>query len=212
MRYRYWISFMLTGLLAGCAAPGGGGPAPAEPARERTTETPTAPATGTAAPVVTAPPEVLAQYQQAVFLLETGDQTGAESEFKRFIARHPGYSGPHVNLAIIYQAQGRFDDAQAAIDTALGLNPASAPALNQQGILHRRNGRFAEAEAAYLKAVTVSPEYPLAHLNLGILNELYFGRLPEALESYRAYQALTADEDALVARWITDLARRTGSN
>ena len=63
-----------------------------------------------------------------------------------------------------------------------------------------------------MKAVTVSPEYPLAHLNLGILNELYFGRLPEALESYRAYQALTADEDALVARWITDLARRTGSN
>ncbi|MEO0578005.1 MAG: hypothetical protein AAFZ58_04890, partial [Pseudomonadota bacterium] len=64
----------------------------------------------------------------------------------------------------------------------------------------------------YLKAVTVSPEYPLAHLNLGILNELYLGRLAEALESYQTYQALTPDEDPNVARWITDLTRRTARN
>ncbi|MEO1037186.1 MAG: tetratricopeptide repeat protein [Pseudomonadota bacterium] len=219
MLWQRSISLALVALAAGCAMPGGGS-IPTPPAEQPVVAEKAAagevPTTGTSIPPMTdatlAAPEVVEAYNRGVFLLETGDQTGAESAFKQFMARHPGYSGPHVNLAIIYQAQGRLDEAQTAIDTALSLNPGSAPALNQQGILHRKNGRFADAEAAYLKAVTVSPEYPLAHLNLGILNELYLGRLAEALESYQTYQALTPDEDPNVARWITDLTRRTARN
>ncbi len=219
---------LLLGVLSGCAMPGGT-PRPATPdqaprepstvareptaaTRERATTTKAATGIPPAADAVLAPPDVQAAYGRAVLLLETGDQNGAESEFKRFVALNPGYSGPHVNLAIIYQAQGRLEEAQEALDTALALNPSSAAALNQQGILHRRNGQFADAESAYLKAVTVNPEYPLAHLNLGILNELYLGRLADALVSYQNYQALTVEEDETVARWITDLTRRTARN
>ncbi|MEM1262575.1 MAG: tetratricopeptide repeat protein [Pseudomonadota bacterium] len=205
--------------LAGCAAPGGtpsSGATSPQPETDRVIASASVPAASGSGAAMTdaalAPPEVAAAYGRAVLLLETGDQSGAESEFKRFIAAHPGYAGPHVNLSIIYTAQGRLDDAQAAIDTALTLNPQSAEAMNQQGILHRRNGQFTEAESAYLKAITVRPDYPLAHLNLGILNELYFGRLVDALEFYRSYQLLTPDEDPTVARWITDLTRRTGQN
>ncbi|MEM8983802.1 MAG: tetratricopeptide repeat protein [Pseudomonadota bacterium] len=203
--------------LAGCAAPGGGGADTSSVAAgsDRISESAGLPSSNSSSAMTDAalaPPEVTAAYARAVLLMETGDQSGAESEFKRFVAAHPGYAGPHVNLAIIYIAQGRLDDAQAAIDTALTLNPESAEALNQQGILHRRNGQFSEAESAYLKAITVRPDYPLAHLNLGILNELYFGRLVDALEFYRSYQLLTPDEDPTVARWITDLTRRTARN
>ena len=60
-----------------------------------------------------------------------------------------------------------------------------AAALNQQGMLLRRNGKFIEAEAAYLKAVTASPDYALAHYNLGVLNELYLQRLDVALQHFR---------------------------
>ncbi len=156
------------------------------------------------------PAAVREAYSQALFLLETGDQAGAEAQFLRFASRYPNYAGPHVNLAIIYIAQGKDDEADTALNKALAINPDYAPALNQLGILHRKNGRFADAEAAYMKAVTVHPDYALAHLNLGILNDLYLGRLEQALSSYQAYQSLTPEEDSEVARWIVDLTRRTG--
>ena len=70
---------------------------------------------------------------------------------------------------------------------------------------------FGTTMTAYLKAVTVSPDYALAHYNLGVLNELYLQRLDAALQHFEAYQALVG-EDKQVAKWITDLRRRTAAN
>jgi tetratricopeptide (TPR) repeat protein len=78
-------------------------------------------------------------------------------------------------------------------------------------MLQRRNGKFLEAEAAYLKAVTVSPDYALAHYNLGVLCELYLQRLNEALQHFVAYQSLVG-EDRQVEKWIADLRRRVAAN
>ena len=75
----------------------------------------------------------------------------------------------------------------------------------------RRDGNFLEAEAAYLKAVTVSPEYVLAHYNLGILNELYLQRLDVALQHFERYQQLV-ESDKQVDKWIADLKRRVAAN
>ena len=78
-------------------------------------------------------------------------------------------------------------------------------------MLLRRNGRFIEAEAAYLKAVTASPDYALAHYNLGVLNELYLQRLDAALQHFESYQRL-AGSDKQVEKWIADLKRRVAAN
>jgi tetratricopeptide (TPR) repeat protein len=83
--------------------------------------------------------------------------------------------------------------------------------LNQQGMLFRRNGKFFEAEAAYLKAVTASPEYALAHYNLGVLNELYLQRLETALQHFEQYQSLVGSDEQ-VEKWIADLTRRVAAN
>ena len=77
-------------------------------------------------------------------------------------------------------------------------------------MLLRKQGKFEEAESAYLKAVTVSPDYALAHYNLGVLNDLYLRRLDTALVHYERYQALSG-EDKQVTRWIADLKRRIGT-
>jgi tetratricopeptide (TPR) repeat protein len=92
----------------------------------------------------------------------------------------------------------------------LALDPAYAPALNQQGMLFRKTGNFFEAESAYLKAVTASPDYALAHYNLGVLNELYFQRLDTALQHFEQYQSIVG-EDKQVERWIADLRRRVAA-
>ena len=49
-----------------------------------------------------------------------------------------------------------------------------------------------------------------AWTNLGILYELYLGKLPEALEYYRTYQSMLSEPDRRVQGWVMDLERRLG--
>ena len=157
------------------------------------------------------PPEALTMYEQAVAVMASGDYLDAELRFKEFLLQYPGYPGAHVNLAIIHVNNDNDEDARAAVDAALAIDPDYAPALNQLGMLHRRNGNFLEAEAAYLKAVTASPDYALAHYNLGVLNELYLQRLDSALQHFERYQEIVGDDEQ-VEKWITDLQRRVAAS
>jgi tetratricopeptide (TPR) repeat protein len=74
-------------------------------------------------------------------------------------------------------------------------------------MLKRRQGDFFAAEAAYMKAVTAQPEYPLAHYNLGVLNELYLQQLDAALQHFERFLEL-GGEDKQVEMWVADLKRR----
>ncbi len=157
------------------------------------------------------PPEVQTLYEQAVAVMAAGDFVEAEFRLKEFLLQYPGYPGAHVNLAIIHRENGNTDAARADIAAALAIDPNNAAALNQKGLLLRKIGNFTEAEAAYLKAVTASPDYALAHYNLGVLNELYLQRLDAALQHFEAYQTLVGGDEQ-VERWITDLRRRVAAN
>jgi tetratricopeptide (TPR) repeat protein len=153
------------------------------------------------------PAQALTMFEQATAVMASGDFLEAELRFKEFVLRYPAYPGAHVNLAIIHINNDNDAAAQASIDAALALNPAHPAALNQQGMLFRKNGKFIEAEAAYMKAVTASPDYALAHYNLGVLNELYLQRLDTALQHFEQYQSVVG-EDKQVEKWIADLRRR----
>ena len=191
-------------VVAGCAS---SGPKPAESRRADTDGS-----AGSAQEVaVVIPPQALTLFEQAVAVMASGDFLDAELRFKEFLLQYPAYPGAHVNLAIIHSQNGNDQAAQAAIDAALALNAAHPAALNQQGMLLRRNGKFIEAEAAYMKAVTASPDYALAHYNLGVLNELYLQRLDAALQHFEIYQQLVGG-DKQVEKWITDLTRRVAAN
>ena len=199
------LAALLLGLaltLSGCASTGSGQDAP-----ERG-----GPVQAAAGPgAVEVPPEALTMYEQAVAVMASGDLLDAELRFKEFLLQYPGYPGAHVNLAIIHANNNNDDAAREAVDAALALDPDYAPALNQLGMLLRRNGKFLEAEAAYLKAVTASPDYALAHYNLGVLNELYLQRLDSALHHFERYQEIVGDDEQ-VEKWITDLQRRVAAS
>ena len=168
-----------------------------------------APRNGSGAPgqADAVPPAVQTDFERAAAAMAAGEFDEAESRFRDFLARHPGYPGAHVNLAILHSSRGDDEAAEAHVAAALELDAGYAPALNQLGMLRRRQGRFAAAESAYMKAVTASPEYALAHYNLGVLNELYLQRLEQALHSYERYLELGGDDEQ-VSRWVVDLKRR----
>ena len=194
-------------LLVGACA-GSGTPKPADTSPRSSGPTGAADGASVENPI---PAAALTLFEQAASSMASGDMLDAELRFKEFLLQYPDYPGAHVNLAIIHASNENDDAARAAIDAALTLEPNHPAALNQMGMLLRRNGKFLEAEAAYLKAVTVSPDYALAHYNLGVLNELYLQRLDQALRHFEAYQAIVG-EDKQVEKWISDLTRRVAAN
>jgi tetratricopeptide (TPR) repeat protein len=193
-------------LLAGCGSTGG---VKGSGGTQGTAASGAAGSDGESARII--PPAAMTMFEQAAASMASGDIVEAELRFKEFLLQYPDYPGAHVNLAIIHLANGNDAAVRVSIDAALAIDPNHPAALNQKGMLLRRNGNFLEAEAAYMKAVTVSPDYALAHYNLGVLNELYLQRLDVALQHFETYQLLVG-EDKQVARWIKDLTRRTAAN
>jgi Tfp pilus assembly protein PilF len=132
----------------------------------------------------------------------------AEAQFKQLTEKYPQLSGPHLNLALLYAQTQKPELAESEFKRALQINPNNIAAYNQYAIWLRGQGRMQEAEATYQQALAHAPDNADTHLNLGILYDMYMGRLPQALEQYQRYLELNDDEKSPVKGWVVDLQRR----
>jgi len=113
-----------------------------------------------------------------------------------------------TNLGLAYFKLHKLDLAEQAFREAIMRNNRDAIAYNQLGILQRYKGQFEEARNQYQRAIQIDSGYAPAHLNLGILFDLYLQDLELALQQYQKYLALITEEDSQVAGWIVDIKRR----
>jgi tetratricopeptide (TPR) repeat protein len=196
-RINQLMIFLLVLLLAGCAATGPGGGADKSEVVK-------------AEPKVD--PKITVAYESALSAMRDGKNAQAESALRQLAEKYPTFSGPHANLGILYFREKKLEQAKAEFQAALEINPNNVVSLNHLGIMSREEGKFKEAQAFYEKALQIDPAYAYAHLNYGILLELYMGKLSEALEHYKRYQELNKaaglEEDQEVVKWIVDLDRR----
>lgn len=153
-------------------------------------------------------PKIAASYEAALSAMRSGKTAQAEKALQKLTEQYPNYSGPQTNLGILYFHQNKLEEAKSAFLASLEANPKNVVSLNHLGIISRGAGEFKQAYTYYEKALQIDPDYAYAHLNFGILLELYMGKLPEALEHYQRYQELTKEEDVEVKKWIVDLGRR----
>jgi tetratricopeptide (TPR) repeat protein len=164
-------------------------------------------------PAVEAPPVADAnaqrRYQQALDAIRDGDAVSAEASLQALINDYPELDGPRMNLAILFTDSGRNAEALALVEEVLAHDPGDAIAWNQLGILARRSGDFQMAADAYGTSLELSPDYGLAHRNLGVLLDLYMGQPEQALIHYERYLELSGP-DPEVARWVTELEMRLG--
>lgn len=157
------------------------------------------------------PPEAVQQFDRAVVLMSSGDTAAAEQGLRALASAYPGYAGPLLNLGILQVRAGQLEAAEKTLKSALERNQASAAGYNQLGIVYRKQGRFKEADEAYQRALQIDPNYALAHLNLGVLCDLYLQQPQRALEAYERYLALAASPDAKVNTWVSELKKRIGA-
>ncbi len=145
------------------------------------------------------------RFQGALKLMKDHQPQQARDAFASMAQDFPQYSGPLDDLGVL-QAQGKQrDQAIASFARAIAANGSDAFAYGWLGILYRENGDYAHAEQAYRKAIELKPDDAAAHLNLGILCEIYLKRPAEALTQYREYQRIAGRNNLMVGVWIKQL-------
>lgn len=149
-------------------------------------------------------------YAAALELLQQEQWGPAETALKAYAERSPRQSSPYVNLALLYRRSDRDEQALAALDQALEINPKQAAAFNLRGVYAREAGDFEAARDAYLSAIAADPQYPNAYLNMAILQDLYLHNQPSALRMYEGYAALVGEDNLQqkVKSWIADAKRQ----
>lgn len=211
MFLRFVKTLCIAAVLAALAAACSSSPEKADSAASKNKEA-AAGVTEAVAPAPPAiPPEATQQFEKALTLLSAGDYGPAAAEFQRLSTAYPDYSGPLTNLGIVYLKTGKLAEAEKALKAATERGDSSAAAFNQLGIVYRRLGRFKEADAAYSHALQIDANYALAHLNLGVLCDMYLQEPQRALEEYERYLQLVPNPDARVAAWIKELRGRAGA-
>jgi tetratricopeptide (TPR) repeat protein len=218
-RSTQFASLSLAALLAAChSAPPKQAAAKPAPVASPTVSAP-APANAPAGTLVTAgtaaadapiPPRAAQQYSQALQMMKSGRSTDAELEFKQLAVAYPQFAGPQLNLGLIYLKDARLADAETAFKAAVKIAPANPIAGNELGIVERKLGKFTDAETAYQSAIAAEPNYAAAHLNLGVLYDLYLAEPQKALQQFERYIEI-AGENKQVSGWVVELRKRVGA-
>mgnify|MGYP002631208260 CR=1 FL=1 len=147
-------------------------------------------------------------YQQAIQSTRDGDIDKAIQQFTKVIQKDPSTKQAYTNLGLLYIHKKQNEEAKAAFLNAIKQDKNDAIAYNHLAVLQRQQGEFKLALFNYYKAINAKPDYANAHLNLGILLDIYLQDLPKALEQYEIYQKLTDHKNESVEKWILDMKRR----
>ncbi len=150
-----------------------------------------------------------------------GNPAGAIEALTQALRFTPNDPNIHKELASVYAAQGRADDAFCELMAALLVDPRDAGAHSAIGQLYLDAGRNAEAVAAFNRALELMPGYyetryalATAHTRLGHTAEaarqldMFERARREALEQSRRDFASEAEREEAVRR---GLANQPGS-
>lgn len=96
------------------------------------------------------------------------DWAGADREYQRAIALNPSYSVARQWYSQFLALQGRFDEALQHMEIARQLDPLG-PVVNADVALHYYYRRqFDKAVAQSREMIRINPDFPLAHIWLGV--------------------------------------------
>lgn len=113
------------------------------------------------------PKKALTHYNQAIELSKNNNGEGAIAELKLAIAEHPTFTQAFNELGVQYLKLNKLEEADAAFQGALKIDPASFPALINRGIAHVMMKRYGEAVPLLRKALKGHEQSAVGHYFLG---------------------------------------------
>lgn len=146
------------------------------------------------------------------------------SELLDLQKRYPESSGVLYHLGRISFISNNPLEAITYLEQATELTPQNFYAHNLLGLVQRSLGEFKKARKHYKIALNIWPDYATAWYNLGVLEDIYFNNLDDALQAYKNYLAIQASKESnnkikmtntrqkqldQVELWVRDLTNRT---
>lgn len=113
------------------------------------------------------PKKALTHYNAGIELGNKNDREGAIAELKLAIAEHPTFTQAFNELGVQYLKLGKMDEADAAFQGALKIDPESFPALINRGIANVMMKRYGEAVPLLRKALKSHEQSAVGHYFLG---------------------------------------------
>lgn len=113
------------------------------------------------------PKKALTHYNAAIGLSKNNNQEGAIAELKLAIAEYPMFTQAFNEMGVQYLKLGELEDADAAFQGALKVDPESFPALINRGIANVMMKRYGEAVPMLRKALKGHEQSAVGHYFLG---------------------------------------------
>ncbi|MFL0802841.1 MAG: tetratricopeptide repeat protein [Agarilytica sp.] len=154
--------------------------------------------------------EAVTKFIEARRALKSNELELSAQLFEEVSVIAPGLSGPWVMRGDIAL---KSQDKALAVEhfkKAISVNVKNINAYLKLAKTQRQLGNFIDAQNTYANALSVWPDFPEAHLNLGILYDIYLNHPLRAQKHMEAYVFLTEDENTQVSLWLREIQKRTG--
>ena len=154
--------------------------------------------------------ESVASYIQARRLVNAKKWAEADKVLAALVESDDSLSGPWVMRGDIAREQQHYEQAEAFYRQALVVNQDNVNAYLSLALAQRQQGRYLAAQNTLARALLLWPDFPEAHLNIGIVYDVYLNMPLRAQKHMEAYQFLTNGEDSKAAKWLAEVKSRTG--
>jgi tetratricopeptide (TPR) repeat protein len=147
---------------------------------------------------------------QAKRALKSNDFGRAQTILTELTDTNKRLSGPWVMLGDIAVEKNKLDLAEQHFSKAILINKNNVNAYLRLANVKRMQGDFSKAKNTYADALSLWKDFPEAHLNLGVLYDVYLNDNIKAQKHIEAYQFLTDGDNNEVAQWLLEIQSRTG--
>ena len=130
---------------------------------------------------------------------DEGDWKSAEQEIQRAMRLKSKYSLAHGIYGFICALKGRTREAHRELEEAQRLDPISRIQATVAGFPYLAERDYDGALAQFRKAIALDPNFPLAHMWIGVTLEAK-GEYLDAIAEYEKFDLSAGEERAKVAR------------
>ena len=143
-------------------------------------------------------PGVRSGFERGLQLQKAGDLSGAEDAYLRALKSDPNNAQINANLAVLYEALGRFQLAERHLRQAINVAPKNPAAHNNLGVVLYRMGNYDGALIEFDRALSLNSGQLDAYTNKGLIF-MRWGRYDDAQRAFR--QVLVMDPQNALAHY-----------